>query len=398
MNALTNTWGGNEAAAQAEPTPQPTPAMAPAAGATTPAPTERKTILVVDDTPDNLSLMSGLLRDEYKVKLANSGEKALKAVQGDNPPDLILLDIMMPGMSGYEVCEALKADPRTRAIPVIFLTAMSAPEDEQKGLELGAVDYVTKPISPSLFLARVRNHLAMRAQAQELERWARTLEARVADGVAEVERLNRLRRFFSPAVADLLLTVAADDPLAPRRREIVVVFLDLRGYTAFTEAHSADEVMRVLGEFHAAMGELIMQAGGTLERFAGDGLMIFFNDPIEIADPDGTAVAMALRMQQRFQDLQALWAERGYTLAMGIGMARGVATIGAIGFEGRRDYGAIGSVTNLAARLCGEARGGQILVSANIAERTAARHATQALPPVTLKGFPQPVAVAEVVG
>ena len=132
------------------------------------APAERKTILVVDDTPDNLSLMSGLLRDEYKVKLANSGEKALKAVQGDNPPDLILLDIMMPGMSGYEVCEALKADPKTRPIPVIFLTAMSAPEDEQKGLELGAVDYVTKPISPSLFLARVRNHLAMPAQAQEL--------------------------------------------------------------------------------------------------------------------------------------------------------------------------------------------------------------------------------------
>ena len=359
---------------------------------------ERKTILVVDDTPDNLSLMSGLLRDEYKVKLANSGDKALKAVQGDNPPDLILLDIMMPGVSGYEVCAALKADPKTRPIPVIFLTAMSAPEDEQKGLELGAVDYVTKPISPSLFLARVRNHLAMRTQAQELERWARTLEARVADGVADVERLNRLRRFFSPAVADLLLTAQADDPLAPRKREIVVVFLDLRGYTAFTEAQGPDEVIRVLGEFHAAMGELIMQAGGTLERFAGDGLMIFFNDPIEIADPDGTAVAMALRMQHRFQDLQALWSTRGYTLAMGIGMARGVATIGAIGFEGRRDYGAIGSVTNLAERLCGEARGGQILVSANIAERTAATHAINPLPPLTLKGFAQPVAVAEVMG
>ena len=360
------------------------------------APAERKTILVVDDTPDNLSLMSGLLRDEYKVKLANSGEKALKAVQGDNPPDLILLDIMMPGMSGYEVCEALKADPKTRPIPVIFLTAMSAPEDEQKGLELGAVDYVTKPISPSLFLARVRNHLAMRAQAQELERWARTLEQRVADGVAEVERLNRLRRFFSPAVADLLLTAAADDPLAPRKREIVVVFLDLRGYTAFTEAQGPDVVIRVLGEFHAAMGELIMAAGGTLERFAGDGLMIFFNDPIEISDPDGTAVEMTLRMQRRFQDLQALWETRGYTLAMGIGMARGTATIGAIGYEGRRDYGAIGSVTNLAARLCGEAKGGQILVSANVAERAAGRHRFQGLAPVTLKGFPQPVAVAEV--
>jgi class 3 adenylate cyclase/CheY-like chemotaxis protein len=359
---------------------------------------DRKTVLVVDDTPDNLSLMSGLLRDEYKVKLANSGEKALKAVQGDNPPDLILLDIMMPGMSGYEVCAALKAEPRTRDIPVIFLTAMSAPEDEQKGLELGAVDYVTKPISPSLLLARVRNHLALRAQAQELERWARTLEARVSEGVAEVERLNRLRRFFSPAVADLLLAASADDTLAPRKREIVVVFLDLRGYTAFTEAQGPDEVIRVLGEFHAAMGELITACGGTLERFAGDGLMIFFNDPIEIPDPDGTAVAMALKMQRRFQDLQTLWVPRGYTLAMGIGMARGVATIGPIGYEGRRDYGAIGSVTNLAARLCAEAQGGQILVSANIAERAAGDFWFNPLPSVTLKGFAQPVPVAEAEG
>ena len=359
---------------------------------------DRKTVLVVDDTPDNLSLMSGLLRDEYKVKLANSGDKALKAVQGDSPPDLILLDIMMPGMSSYEVCAALKADPKTRAIPVIFLTAMSAPEDEQKGLELGAVDYVTKPISPSLFLARVRNHLAMRAQAQELERWTQELEARVASGVAEVERLNRLRRFFSPAVADLLLTASADDTLKPRKREIVVVFLDLRGYTAFTEAQGPDVVIQVLGEFHAAMGELIMACGGTLERFAGDGLMIFFNDPIEIADPDSTAVDMALRMQRRFRDLQALWETRGYSLAMGIGMARGVATIGPIGYEGRRDYGAIGSVTNLAARLCGEAQGGQILVSDNIAERAAGDFWFNPLQPVTLKGFGQPVPIAEAEG
>ena len=362
-----------------------------------PAP-ERRTILVVDDTPDNLSLMSGLLKDDYRVRLANSGEKALKAVQGDNPPDLILLDIMMPGMSGYEVCAALKADPKTRQIPVIFLTAMSAPEDEQKGLELGAVDYVTKPISPSLFLARVRNHLAMRAQAQELERWALTLEARVAEGVAEVDRLNRLRRFFSPAVADLLLTARADDPLAPRKREIVAVFLDLRGYTAFTEAQGADEVIRVLGEFHAAMGDLIMASGGTLGGFAGDGVMIFFNDPIEIADPCGTAVDMTLRMQQRFAGLQVMWESRGYTLSMGIGMARGVATIGTIGFEGRRDYGAIGSAVNLAARLCSEARGGQILVSANVAEGAAGTHRFEALPPVMLKGFAQPMLVAQAVG
>jgi len=364
---------------------------------TTPDAAARSTVLVVDDTPDNLSLMSGILKSGYRVKLANSGEKALTVARSDSPPDLILLDIMMPGMSGYEVCAQLKADAATRDIPVVFLTAMTASEDEQKGLDLGAVDYVTKPISPPVVLARVRNHLAMRRQALELEAWNRDLQQRVQQGVAEVERLGRLRRFFSPAVADLLLTDSAQDPLAPRRREIVVVFLDLRGYTAFTEAYGADVVMQVLGEFHAAMGELIMAFGGTLERFAGDGLMIFFNDPIEIPDPAGTAMAMCVKMQQRFVELQALWESRGYSLAMGIGLAKGQATIGGIGFEGRRDYGAIGRVTNLAARLCGEAKGGQILLSAEVAQASQAGIAVEAVAALTLKGFASPVQTYQVV-
>jgi len=140
----------------------------------------RKTILVVDDTPDNLSLMSGLLKDQYRVKLANSGEKALKAVQGDNPPDLILLDIMMPGMSGHEVCQVLKADPATRHIPVIFLTAMTSMEDEQKGLELGAADYITKPISPPIVMARVKTQLENKAMADFLRDQASFLQAEVS--------------------------------------------------------------------------------------------------------------------------------------------------------------------------------------------------------------------------
>jgi class 3 adenylate cyclase/CheY-like chemotaxis protein len=357
----------------------------------------RNTVLVVDDTPDNLSLMAGVLKGDYRVKLANNGEKALGVARSESPPDLILLDIMMPGMSGYEVCAQLKADAATRDIPIVFLTAMTASEDEQKGLDLGAVDYITKPISPPVVLARVRNHLALRRQAQELEAWNRNLQQRVNDGVAEVERLGRLRRFFSPAVADLLLADSAQDPLAPRRREIVVVFLDLRGYTAFTEVYGADVVMQVLGEFHAAMGELIMAFGGTLERFAGDGLMIFFNDPLEIPDPAGTAIAMCVQMQQRFVELQALWQTRGYNLAMGIGMAKGQATIGGIGFEGRRDYGAIGRVTNLAARLCGEAKGGQILLSAEVAQASQAGVALEAVAALTLKGFATPIETFQVV-
>jgi len=351
-------------------------------------------ILVVDDTPDNLQLLSELLKPHYRVKVANSGERALKTVASGSPPDLILLDVMMPGMSGYEVCRALKADPATQDIPVIFVTAMAEVENEEAGLALGAVDYLTKPVSPPILLARVRNHLKLRQQAAQLQEWNRMLEQRVAEDVEEIEHLGRLRRFFSPAVADLLLSGQADDPLRAHRREIVVVFLDLRGYTAFTEAHGADEVMRVLGEFHAAMGELIMAHSGTLERFAGDGLMIFFNDPIEIPDAVGTALSMTQAMHLRLVDLQAVWRERGYTLEMGIGVAQGIATIGAIGFEGRRDYGAIGSVTNLASRLCSEARGGQTLVSESAA-RNARPGLLRPVEPLKLKGFKDPVAAFE---
>ncbi|MBK7017487.1 MAG: response regulator [Sulfuritalea sp.] len=353
------------------------------------------TILVVDDHPVNLLLVEKLLRPHYRVRTANCGAKALEEAQSASPPDLILLDVMMPDMSGYEVCTRLKANPATHDIPIIFVTAMSEIESEEQGLSLGAVDYLAKPISTPILLARVKNHLALRRQAMELEELNRSLAQRVADGVAQVERLSRLRRFFSPAVADMLLTGDAEDPLKTHRREIVVVFIDLRGYTSFTEAYGADEVMHVLGEFHTAMGALIMAYGATLERFAGDGMMIFFNDPLEMDDPAGSAVRMALAMQQRFAELQALWQTRGYTLSMGIGIAQGVATIGAIGFEGRRDYGAIGSVTNLAARLCGEARGGQILISRQAANDAATSVPMHALGEISLKGFAAPVEIFE---
>jgi adenylate cyclase len=355
----------------------------------------KATILAVDDHPINLLLLQKLLQPLYAVRTAKSGAEALQAARSTTAPDLILLDVMMPDMSGYEVCRRLKADPATHDIPVIFVTSMSEIESEEQGLALGAVDYLAKPISSPILLARVKNHLALRRQAQELEELNRSLAQRVAEGVAEVERFSRLRRFFSPAVADMLLTGDAEDPLKTHRREIVVVFLDLRGYTSFTEEYGADEVMRVLGEFHAAMGELIMASGATLERFAGDGMMIFFNDPIEMPEPAAASVHMALAMQRRFAELQTLWQARGYTLAMGIGIAQGVATIGAIGFEGRRDYGAIGSVTNLAARLCGEARGGQILVSRQAAESARALVSLQAAGEVRLKGFATPVEVFE---
>ena len=370
------------------------------------APVEKQTILIVDDTPANLTLLSEILKSDYRTKAATNGEKALQIAFSETPPSLVLLDIMMPGMNGYEVCQRLKADAHTRHIPVIFITAMGEVEDETRGLEAGGVDYVTKPISPPIVKARVKTHLALfeyaqslkklvaqlEAQAAELAAWNLDLEKRVAHGVAQVELLGRLKRFFSPAVADLLLAGNVEDPLKSHRREIVVVFLDLRGFTAFTDGSEPEEVMGVLREYHETMGPLIMEHNGTLESFAGDGIMIFFNDPVEIENPAAHAVRMAMTMQREFSRLETGWRKRGYELAMGIGIAQGYATIGAIGFEGRRDYGAIGTVTNLAARLCSEAKGGQILISQRVHGFVGDVARTEPVGELTLKGFHRPIA------
>jgi class 3 adenylate cyclase len=276
-------------------------------------------------------------------------------------------------------------------------------------IEAGGDDFIVKSAPESVLeakmkamtrIAQLRQRLTealqtLDRQAVELAAWNAELEIRVAEDVSKIERLGRLQRFFSPAVADLLLSGNAEDPLKPRRREIVVIFLDLRGYTEFTESHGPEEVMRVLSEFHEAMGRLIMKYGGTLERFTGDGLMVFFNDPIVIPDPSLRAAKMALDMQQNMTLLQSRWLERGFSLAMGIGIAKGIATIGGIGFEMRKDYGAIGSVTNLAARLCSEAKGGQVLMSEVVALDIQNDMAVNSVGEHTLKGFHQPVGCYE---
>lgn len=365
----------------------------------------RPTILIVDDTPSNLDVLVEILRSDYRTEVAISGDAALAKVSSGVTPDLILLDIMMPGLSGYDVCQRLKADPRTRAIPVIFVSAMSEVDDETKGLEVGGVDYVTKPISPPIVLARIKTHLAVSQQASELKRLVvaleaqtaelsqlnRTLEQRVVDGASALERMSRLKRYFSPSVVELMLSGAVDDPLKSHRREIAAVFVDLRGFTAFTETSDPEDVMQVIGEYHEAMGKLVMGHGGTLEHFAGDGMMIYFNDPVEIDNPAGVAVRMAIAMQESFATLVLGWIRRGYALSMGVGVAQGYATIGAIGFEGRRDYGVIGNVTNLAARLCSEARGGQILITRRVQSAVADFVKTDPIEDLDLKGFQQPV-------
>ena len=360
-------------------------------------------ILVVDDTPANVKLLADLLTIKgYSVVTAASGEEGLKRVSEDHP-DLVLLDIMMPGMNGYDVCRAIRADPATGILPVVMITSLDPAQERIKGLEAGADDFLPKPVNQPELLARVKSLLRIKSLYDEVERrkaeladWNRTLEQRVAEGVAQLERMGRMKRFFSPQIADLILSGGTDDPLKSHRREITVVFLDLRGFTAFTETSDPEEVMGVLREYHAEMGRLIMAHQGTLERFAGDGIMIFFNDPVQLDNPAAHAVRMAIEMQQRFVMLNAGWQKRGYELHMGIGIAQGYATLGAIGFEGRQDYGAIGNVTNLAARLCAEAKAGQILISQRVLGCIEEGVQAEPVSELVLKGFRRPVQVFNV--
>jgi adenylate cyclase len=362
-------------------------------------------ILIVDDTPANVEILKARLRaNGYDIVTATDGEEALAVVR-DAQPDLILLDVMMPKLDGFEVCRRLRADASLPFIPIVMVTAKTDPKDIVAGLEAGGDEYLTKPVDQAALVARVKSmlriknlHDTVQALAEERAEWNRTLERRVEEQVGQLEQLGRLKRFFSPQLAELIVTGGADDPLKTHRREVTVVFLDLRGFTAFAETAEPEEVMAVLRDYHAEMGKLILEHEGTLERFTGDGMMIFFNDPVPVPNPAERAIRMALAMRERVGGLVVGWQKRGYDLALGVGIAQGYATIGAIGFEGRWDYGAIGTVTNLAARLCGEAKGGQILVSSKVAGALEELIELEEVGKLTLKGFMRPIPTFSLLG
>jgi len=362
-------------------------------------------VLIADDNTANLRILRMRLgADGYDVVTAADGDEALAAAR-ESAPDLILLDIMMPKVDGIEVCRRLKKEHGPAFTPIILVTAMTDAKDIVAGLEAGADEYLTKPVDHAALSARVRSMLRIKAlhdtvaaQAEEIARWNATLERRVAEQVGELERVSRLKRFFSPQLADAIVTGGAADPLRPHRREISVVFLDLRGFTAFAETAEPEEVSDVLGAYHAEMGRLILEHEGTLERFTGDGMMIFFNDPVPVANPEERSVRMADAMRARVRALSGEWRRRGHELDFSVGIAKGYATIGAIGFEGRWDYAAIGSVTNLAARLCSEASPDQILVSQRIFAAVADLAEAKEVGPLQLKGFHRPIAAYAVVG
>ncbi len=354
-------------------------------------------VLIVDDEPFNLDLLEQELMDQgYTIERANDGEEALQKVESFLP-DVILLDYMMPKLNGIEVVKRLRQDERRKLIPVILVTAKGSQEDKVRGLDAGADDYVVKPFDSFELLARVRSMIRIKHLHDSLEEWNRSLADKVKEQVAEIERMSRLKRYLSPQVAETLLQSEEGALFKTHRREITVVFLDLRGFTAFSDSAEPEEIMELLRSYHAEMGKLVFKFEGTLERFAGDGIMIFFNDPIPCEDHTERAVRMAVEMRSQAQELRAGWLKKGYDLDLGIGLASSYATLGNVGFEGRMDYGAVGNVTNLASRLCDEAKGGQILTNQKTLSKVEQLVEAEPLQELQLKGFARPVAAFNIV-
>jgi adenylate cyclase len=364
---------------------------------------ETPLILLVDDQPDNREILDARLASQgYGTAIACDGLQAIRQVR-ELLPDLVLLDVMMPELDGFEVCRRLRADPTLPFIPIILVTAKSTVKDVVTGLEAGADDYLTKPVEHSALVARVRSMLRIKrlqdqvqSQKAELAAWNDVLEEKVAVQVGEIERINRLRRFLPPQVADIIVSRDGEEILNSHNAEITALFADLRGFTAFAEQSAPETVMAALNAYHRLAGPLINKYEGTLERFSGDGIMVFFNDPIPCPDPAMRAVRLALELQQGFGAAIKPFLTTECPLGLGVGIAQGQATLGRIGFEGRFDYAVIGSVANLASRLCDAAENAQTLVSEEVAKLVRGHVDIANLGEFPFKGFVKEVVVFDI--
>lgn len=366
---------------------------------------EKPLILVVDDDPDNREIVELRLKaQDYEVLTADDGLEGLERARS-TLPDVVILDVMMPRMDGIEAMKILKADDSLPFIPVIMLTAKGDLKNVVDGLDNGADDYLVKPIEQSALIARVRAMLRMKSlhakvqeQAAELARLNDGLQLRVDKQVGEIQRMQQLKRFLAPQLAQVILSQDQAKLLEGQRREIVSLFCDMRGFTAFAETSEPEDVIDVLHQYHRTLGPIIHAFEGTIERFTGDGMLVFFNAPLPCANPAERAVRLGCTMRAEFSTLRDRWAKLGYDIGFGVGIAQGYATVGLIGFEDRRDYAPIGTVTNVAARLCGYAEDGQVLITRRIAAGVESFTDLQPLGEIEFKGLARPITVFNVEG
>jgi len=300
--------------------------------------TEKRTVLAVDDTPENLALLSEVLKDEYRVRVANSGERALAILKAGPPPDIVLLDIMMPDMDGHEVLRRMREDQKLREIPVVFITAMSDTADEERGFAAGAVDYILKPISPPTVLARVRTHIALAEQKATLKSLP-----------------DRLSPYLSPQIYRAIFEGAQDSSIHASRKKLTVYFSDIKDFTDTTENMEPEDLTYLLNKYFSEMSKIALEHGATIDKFVGDAMLLFFGDPETrgVKEDALQCVRMAVAMQRRMADLQAIWQDKGYDkpFRMRVGINTGICNVGNFGSAERMDYTIIGAEVNLASRL-----------------------------------------------